>query len=108
MSVENNTINGDQLIDENPDILKKIEPDGELKEWLVNYVGNKHSPETDEVTIDMVLQTMAKEFPEFLLPIAEENFIRGYRQALEDVEEGRKMVEELKEKELKEEEKVDR
>ena len=103
MSVENNTINGDQLIDENPDILKKIEPDGELKEWLVNYVGNKHSPETDEVTIDMVLQTMAKEFPEFLLPIAEENFIRGYRQALEDVEEGRKMVEELKEKELKEE-----
>ena len=97
MSVENNTINGDQLIDENPDILKKIEPNGELKEWLVSYVGNKYSPEGDEVTIDMVLQIMAEEFPEFLLPIAEENFIRGYKQALEDVEEGKRLVEESNE-----------
>jgi len=97
MSGENSVISGDQLIDENPDILKKIEPNGELKEWLVSYVGNKYSPEGDEVTIDMVLQIMAEEFPEFLLPIAEENFIRGYKQALEDVEEGKRLVEESNE-----------
>ena len=30
---------------------------------------------------------MAKEFPEFLLVVAEENFIRGYEQALTDVKE---------------------
>ena len=28
---------------------------------------------------------MAEEFPEFLMPIAEENFIRGYQQAMIDV-----------------------
>ena len=33
----------------------------------------------------MIIEVMAKEFPEFLLPIAEENFIRGYRQAMTDV-----------------------
>ena len=37
----------------------------------------------------MILKTMAAEFPEFLLPLAEENFVRGYQQALLDVEEGR-------------------
>jgi hypothetical protein len=31
---------------------------------------------------------MADEFPEFLLAIAEENFIRGYEQALYDVDYG--------------------
>ena len=30
---------------------------------------------------------MSKEFPEFLLVVAEENFIRGYEQALTDVKE---------------------
>ena len=29
---------------------------------------------------------MATEFPEFLLPLAEENFIRGYQQAMLDIE----------------------
>jgi hypothetical protein len=33
----------------------------------------------------MVVETFSKEFPEFLLPIAEENFFRGYKQAMEDV-----------------------
>jgi uncharacterized iron-regulated protein len=94
MSVENNAINGEQLINENPDILKKVEPESELQEWLVNYVGNKHSPEDDVVTIEMILQTMSEEFPEFLLPLAEENFVRGYKQALEDVDEGKRAYEE--------------
>jgi hypothetical protein len=36
----------------------------------------------------MIIQVMAEEFPEFLMPLAEENFIRGYRQAIIDVEKG--------------------
>ena len=34
----------------------------------------------------MIVEVIAKEFPEFLLVVAEENFIRGYEQALADVE----------------------
>ena len=78
MSVEN----------ENPDLLKKVEPVNELKSWLVNYVGDKLNPENDEVNVEMIIQVMAEEFPEFLMPLAEENFIRGYRQAILDVENG--------------------
>ena len=56
-----------------------------IKEWLVNYVGNKEDPEDDGVTVEMIINTMAKEFPEFLLVVAEENFLRGYEQALDDI-----------------------
>jgi hypothetical protein len=31
---------------------------------------------------------MAQEFPDFLLVVAEENFVRGYQQALYDVDYG--------------------
>tara|TARA_R110000824_G_scaffold197409_16_gene380899 strand:- start:10443 stop:10709 length:267 start_codon:yes stop_codon:yes gene_type:complete len=71
---------------ENPDLLKVITVENDLKRLLVNYVGEKTQPENDEVNIEMVIQTMAEEFPEMLLVIAEENFIRGYRQALSDVD----------------------
>ena len=37
---------------------------------------------------------LSEEFPEFVLPLAEENFIRGYQQALEDVDAGKKIYEE--------------
>ena len=40
----------------------------------------------------MIVETMAKEFPEFLMAIAEENWVRGYHQALEDVEIGRQSI----------------
>ena len=56
-----------------------------LKEYMIDYVGNKHDPENDDVTVDMVVETLAEEFPEFLLMVAEENYIRGYEQALDDV-----------------------
>jgi len=72
--------------DENPDLLKKVEPENEMKKWLVNYVGDKLNPENDEVNVEMIIQVMASEFPEFIISLAEENFIRGYRQALADVD----------------------
>ena len=56
-----------------------------LKEYMIDYVGNKHNPDTDDITVDMVVETLAEEFPEFLLMVAEENYIRGYEQALDDV-----------------------
>jgi len=82
MSIEN----------ENPDLLKTVEKSNELKEWLVEYVGNKCNPENDEVNVEMIIKTMAEEFPEFLLVLAEENFIRGYQQAIADFDEGEKLI----------------
>ncbi len=38
----------------------------------------------------MIVEVMSEEFPEFLMALAEENWIRGYRQALTDVEVGQK------------------
>ena len=67
----------------------------ELKNWLVNYVGEKSDPENGEVTVAMIVETMAVEFPEFLMAVAEENWVRGYHQALDDVDAGRNILEEL-------------
>tara|TARA_R110002020_G_scaffold90434_3_gene220189 strand:- start:8398 stop:8655 length:258 start_codon:yes stop_codon:yes gene_type:complete len=56
-----------------------------LKEYLVEYVGTKLKPEDDNVTVEMVINVLADEFPEVALSLAEENFIRGYEQGLEDL-----------------------
>jgi|14BtaG_2_1085337.scaffolds.fasta_scaffold48593_3 hypothetical protein len=85
-----------------PDILQPIGLDNEMKKWLVNYVGEKLQPEDDEVNVEMVIQVMAKEFPEFLLPVAEENFIRGYKQGLNDAEIAQKEWQENLQKQLDE------
>ena len=60
--------------------------DSELKSIIVNYVGNLLSPPDGNVTLEMVIDVFASQFPEFLLPIAEENFFRGYNLALGDVD----------------------
>ena len=60
--------------------------EGPLKGMLVNYVGKVLTPEDGQVTVEMIVQTMASEFPEFLLVVARENWLRGYEQALTDVE----------------------
>lgn len=64
---------------------QKAQTDTKLKELLVDYVGNEKKPEDDGVTVEMIVETVAKEFPEFLLVVAEENFLRGYEQALVDI-----------------------
>ena len=71
-----------------------VQVDSELKNIVLNYVGNKHKPENDEVTLEMIIETFAQEFPEFLLPIAEENFIRGYQQAIADIDQGEEFLKE--------------
>ncbi len=82
---------------QNPELTKVVTPDSPMKEWLLNYVGEKASPENDEVTTEMIVETMASEFPEFLMVIAEENWIRGYHQAMADVEMGEKLINNLSE-----------
>jgi len=74
-----------------PDIQVPVEKTNPMKEWLVDYVGEKFKPENDEVTVEMIIEAMAIEFPEFLLPLAEENFIRGYSQALADIDSANKI-----------------
>ena len=68
-----------------------VEPDNDLKNMLVEYVGNALNPEDQNVTVEMIIEVMAKEFPEFVLALAEENWVRGYQQGLEDVEAGMKL-----------------
>ena len=79
---------------ENPTLTEEVETDNELKTWLVNYVGDNCEPESGEVTVENIVEVMAKDFPEFLMVVAEENWIRGYHQALVDVDEGAKLREE--------------
>lgn len=68
-------------------ILKNIvTTDGELKEYLVNYVGEKLNPENGEVTVEMIIQVIASEFPEVLIGVIEENYLLGYEQGLNDKE----------------------
>ena len=71
---------------DNPELREPVEDDNELKAWLVGYVGNKHSPEDGNVTVEMIVETLAEDFPEFTMAVAGENFLRGYHQALCDIE----------------------
>ena len=62
---------------ENPTLNEEVESDNELKTWLVNYVGDKSEPEDGQVTVENIVEVMAQDFPEFLMAVAEENWIRG-------------------------------
>ena len=86
------TINLKKL-ETNPILNETVEPDTDLKNMLVEYVGTTLSPENREVTVEMVIDVMANEFPEFVLSLAEENWVRGYQQALTDVEVGKNLAE---------------
>jgi len=93
--MQENTVEAKSDVDVlNPELAKALEKDSPMKEWLVDYVGNKASPENDEVNLAMIIETMAEEFPEFLLALAEENWVRGYHQAINDMETGKKLYEE--------------
>ena len=80
-------------IDQNPTLSELVDPENDLKNMLVEYVGQNSNSVDNEVTLEMIVEVVAKHFPEFLLAVAEENFIRGYQQALDDVEVGRKIAE---------------
>ena len=79
--------------DKNPNLSSVVQADNDLKNILVEYTGEAMHPEGNEVTVEMVIETVAKDFPEFVLALAEENWIRGYQQALDDVDTGQEIVE---------------
>jgi hypothetical protein len=59
-----------------------VKPDSELQNMLVEYVGTKFDKE--EVTVNMIAEALAHEFPDFMFALAEENFLRGYQLGLDD------------------------
>ena len=71
---------------ENPMLAMTVQPDSEskLKNYLVEYTGTKL--DTEEVTVQMISEVLATEFPEFVFAFAEENFLRGYQLGLDDAE----------------------
>lgn len=73
-------------VDRNPDLGKEVKAeDSQLKELIVNFVGNTLGLE-EMVTVEDIVKVFAEQFPEFVLALAEENFIRGYKQAIMDLD----------------------
>jgi len=68
----------------NPMLAMKVNPDSKLKKYLVEYVGNKLNQE--EVTVNMIAEVLAVDFPEFTFAFAEENYLRGYQIGLDDAD----------------------
>ena len=69
----------------NPAIKEPVVKNTELKNILVDYIGEKENPKDGNVTVEMIVV------------LAEENYIRGYHQALEDIDEGMKIAQENEE-----------
>ena len=80
---EQKTLTEDEL-NSNPVLAMKVNTDTKLKEYLVEYVGTRLDQE--EVTVNMIAEVLAADFPEFAFAYAEENFLRGYKQGLDDAQ----------------------
>jgi hypothetical protein len=65
---------------------KVVEVRNEIQEDLVRHVENKINVHKDQITIGQVIGILASEFPEIVIAIAEENWIRGYKQGLDDAQ----------------------
>ena len=78
---------------ENPDLKKIASVDNDLKNFIVEYSGKKISSQDNKVTVEMVIDVLSTDFPEVVLALAEENWVRGYQQGLDDVEAGKSMLE---------------
>jgi len=60
--------------------------DTELRDLIINFVGNKILPANNEITIQHISDVFTDEFPEFLLSMTEESWVNGYTQALTDMD----------------------
>ena len=80
----------EEQVTQNPTLAETVKQDSQMKTWIVDYVGSKQGDNIEEITVGMIVETMAQEFPEFLMAVAEENWVRGYHQALADVDAGRR------------------
>ena len=73
-------------LQKSPILTEKVEGDTPLKDMILQYVGERFDPKDELVTVEMIVDVMAQEFPQFVMALAEENFIRGYEQAAKDFE----------------------
>ena len=96
-TVKEEVVNEKDLDLKNPDLKEEVDTETVVKNFLVSYTGEKTNPEDNQVSLEMIVETVAEEFPEFLLAVAEENWIRGYHQALHDVEHGEKLMQDEQE-----------
>ena len=80
------------VVTDNPDLKETVECRNDLMNFIVQYVGEKAQPENNDVTVENIVEVFAEDFPEFLMAVAEENFIRGYNQAFLDIEAHEKQI----------------
>jgi len=95
MSEKDIPVKTEQEVHTNPMLSMTVNKDSELKSYLVEYVGSKLDKE--EVTVNMIAEVLAIDFPEFVFAFAEENFLRGYQLGLDDVRLLKRSQEELEE-----------
>ena len=76
----------------NTELTAAVEAVNPMKEWLIDYVGGILKPADGNVTVEMIIHAFGVEFPEMLLALAEENWMRGYSQALHDAEKGMDLI----------------
>jgi len=86
-------IKNEEEIHQNPLLAVRVSPDNELKDYLVQYVGTKL--DNEEVTVNMISEVLAVDFPEFVIAFAEENFLRGYQTGLDDALSIKRTTEEI-------------
>ena len=84
MSEKNTDTITEKDVHTNPLLAMKVSGDTQLKEYLVEYVGTKLDKE--DVTVHMIAEVIAVDFPEFAYAYAEENYLRGYQQGLDDAQ----------------------
>ena len=53
-----------------------------LRNTIIQTAGERHNPKNGEVTVDMIVQTLAEDFPEIVLAIAEENYLKGFEEGV--------------------------
>ena len=94
-------------VTDNPDLKEAVECRNDLMSFIVQYVGEKTQPENNDVTVENIVDVFADDFPEFLMAVAEENWVRGYHQGIADVEEGERLFNEEVEKTTNDESKKD-
>lgn len=74
MKLEERKTISEEQVHKNPLLAMTVDPENEseLKSYLVKYVGTKL--DNEDVTVHMISEVLAAEFPEFVFAFAEENF----------------------------------
>lgn len=75
----------ESVLGPDPLMTNPVVRDTNFKDVIVDYVGNKINPKNDEVTVEMIIEVMAEEFPDLAFCLAKENWILGYKQAVDDL-----------------------